>query len=276
MADNEKPEDTPPGAESAGETGSDTPLGAESAGESAGESPPDAGESPVNSPENDPAPAGADPLPADSAGEVGSETPQTADSAGDSETESPPGAPGIAPAPGNSADSAGDAPANSPAEAPKARKPRTDAQKAKRKADDARRKAAIQEAQDARPEAEDDPDSERKAAIREELQAVADDMEEAEAHLDKCKTRTKELLAELYPAMKANDRHVDAVRGYVASQKAMRANRALAPARLKAMLEAAGKAPIDAAFSTQRARGFARPTRQAQGIPAGDAAGSQE
>ena len=157
-----------------------------------------------------------------------------------------------------------------------ARKPRTDAQKAKRKADDARRKDAIAVAQANAPDVADDPDAKRKAGIREELQAVADDMEEAEAHLDKCRARTKELLAELYPAMKANDRHVDAVRGYVASQKNMRANRALAPARLKAMLEQAGKAPIDAAFSTQRARGFQRPTRTAQGIPAGDATGSQE
>lgn len=157
-----------------------------------------------------------------------------------------------------------------------ARRPRTDAQKAKRKADDARRKDAIKVAQANRPPVEDDPEAERKAAIREELEAIDADMTEAEAHLDKCKARTKELISELYPAMKANDRHVDAVRGYVKSQKDMRANRALAPARLKAMLEQAGKAPIDAAFSTQRARGFSRPTRKTVGIPEGDAAGSQE
>ena len=205
--------------------------------------------------------------------ETGAVSPDTADvpdvpETGESE------APGAEPEAASAPVSADPAPADTVA--PKVRKPRTDAQKAKRKADDARRKAAIADAQANQPEPTDDPDAERKAGIREELQAVADDMEEAEAHLDQCKTRTKELLAELYPAMKANDRHVDAVRGYVASQKNMRANRALAPARLKAMLEQAGKAPIDAAFSTQRARGFSRPTRQAQGIPAGDAAGSQE
>ncbi len=192
--------------------------------------------------------------------------------------ESAPDSEAVAAAPG-AAPAADAAPVEDKAR--KARKPRSDAQKAKRKADDVRRKTAIDTAQAARPKEVEDPEDERKAKIREELQAIDEDMTEAEAHLDKCKARTKELLGQLYPAMKANDRHVDAVRGYVKSQKVMRANRALAPARLKAILEAAGKAPIDAAFSVQRARGMARPVRKAVAPStgdksAGDAAGSQE
>lgn len=242
MADNDKPEDTA--------TPADAPDVPETA-ETPDAEPPEAETEPTS------APVPADPDPADTVA-----PPETA-----------PDTPAVAPAPGTPP-AAEAAPVEDTAR--KARKPRTDAQKAKRAADDKRRKDAIAVAQAGRPKPEADPEAERKAAIREELQAVADDMLEAEAHVDKCRARTKELLSQLYPAMKANDRHVDAVRGYVASQKDMRANRALAPARLKAMLEAAGKAPIDAAFSTQRARGFARPNRKPVGIPAGDSAGSQE
>ena len=170
----------------------------------------------------------------------------------------PPEEPPVAAAPGSSATEE-DPPVD---KARAARKPRTLAQKEKRKADDVRRKAAIEASpRPERTEAEK-ADAKRKAGIQDELIAAEAEITEAEDHIASCKERCKELLNELYPQLGASDRHVDAVRGYIASEKKIRANRALQPARLKALLEAAGKAPIDAAFATQRARGMARPTRK--------------
>ncbi|MCK5496339.1 MAG: hypothetical protein KAI80_08005 [Hyphomicrobiaceae bacterium] len=185
--------------------------------------------------------------------------------------------PEIAAAPGAPADVPADPPVD---KARAARKPRTLAQKEKRKADDARRKAAIAEAPRPEPSKEQTAEADRKAALQEELAAVQADIEEAEGIIRGAKERCSELLKEIYPSLGKSDRHVDAVRGYIKSEKELRANRALAPARLKAMLEAAGKAPIDAAFSVQRARGMARPVRAAP-PPAKDngegaAAASQE
>lgn len=266
MADQDKPEDTaaPADVEETSPETADVPETSEGPADTADVA--ETGGDPANVPdvagdEATSAPDAADP---DQSGTVA-----PADSGPDSEAVA--AAPGAVPA----ADAA-------PVEdkARKARKPRSDAQKAKRKADDARRKTAITAAQDARPKEVEDPEAERKAKIREELEAIDDDMNEALEHVAKCRARTKHLISELYPAMKANDRHVDAVRGYIAAEKKSRANRALAPARLKAMLEQAGKSPIDAAFSVQRARGFSRPTRKVVGVgagdTAGDAAGSQE
>lgn len=185
--------------------------------------------------------------------------------------------PEIAAAPGAPADVPADPPVD---KARAARKPRTEAQKEKRKADDARRKAAIAEAPRPEPSKEQSADAKRKAALQEELAAVQADIAEAEGIIAGAKERVGELLQEIYPSLGKSDRHVDAVRGYIKSEKELRANRALAPARLKAMLQAAGKAPIDAAFSVQRARGMARPVRAAP-PPAKDngegaAAASQE
>lgn len=180
------------------------------------------------------------------------------------DTEAVAAAPGATPAP----DAADAAPIEDKARA--ARKPRTQAQKEKRKADDVRRKAAIAAAPRPTPTKEATADDERKAALQEELQAVQADIEEAETVIAAAKERVTELLHQLYPSLGKSDRHVDAVRGYIKSEKELRANRALAPARLKAMLEAAGKAPIDAAFSVQRARGMARPVRSPPPPAAGE------
>ena len=166
----------------------------------------------------------------------------------------------VAAAPGAPADVEEDPPVD---KARAARKPRTDAQKEKRKADDARRKAAIEATPRPKPTEAQEADAKRKAGIQDELIEAEAEITEAEDHIASCKERCKELLNELYPQLGASDRHVDAVRGYIASEKKIRANRALQPARLKALLEAAGKSPIDAAFSVQRARGMARPTRKA-------------
>ena len=233
MQENDKP------ADDIAETGADAPDVAETP-----ETPEtgDAGADPAES-EGTSAPDTADPDPA------GTVAPP--DSAPDTEAE-------VAAAPGTTAEE--DPPVD---KARAARKPRTDAQKEKRKADDARRKAAIEASPRPKPTEAQEADAERKAGIQDELIAAEAEITEAEDHIASCKERCKELLNELYPQLGASDRHVDAVRGYIASEKRMRANRALQPARLKALLEAAGKAPIDAAFATQRARGMARPTRKA-------------
>jgi hypothetical protein len=227
--------------------------------------------------ENDKPLEGADPETAPDTADVADTSPETADvpeTSGDTpapadvpET-SPEEAP-VAPAPGAPADVPEDPPVD---KARAARKPRTDAQKAKRKADDARRKAAIKEAQATIPEPSKEAleDDKRKADLHEELHAVQADIDEAEAVILAAKERCKEILNQLYPTFGASDRHVDAVRGYIASEKKSRANRAMQPARLKAMLEAAGKAPIDAAFSAQRARGMKRPTRAPAAAAAGE------
>jgi len=200
---------------------------------------------------------------------TGPETmPDSADVAETSDV--PPEQPEIAPAAAAPADVPEDPPVD---KARAARKPRSDAQKAKRKADDARRKAAIKQAQDdaPKPSKEVKAEDDRKAKLQEELAAVQADIAEAEGVIAAAKERCVELLNEIYPSLGKSDRHVDAVRGYIKSEKELRANRAMAPARLKAMLEAAGKAPIDAAFSAQRARGMKRPTRSAPAAGEGDA-----
>lgn len=113
------------------------------------------------------------------------------------------------------------------------------------------------------PTEQDIAEEKRKTGIREKLVGVQDRLEAALAEIDACKEEARALMADLYPSLVKSDRPVDAVKGYVESQKALRKNRALEPARLKALLEAAGKAPIDAAFHRQRARGMARPLRSA-------------
>lgn len=159
--------------------------------------------------------------------------------------------------------------------APAPKKSRTQAQKDKRKADTARRKEAIAIAPRAPdPSKEDEAEQNRKAELRAKMAVIQGEIDDLQAASDEKREELKQTSAELYPHLEASDHHVDAVRGYIASQKAIRAGRASNPARIKAILEAAGKSPIDAAFSAQRARGAKRPVRP-QGMPkptGGDAA----
>jgi signal recognition particle GTPase len=151
-------------------------------------------------------------------------------------------------------------------EAP-ARKPRTQAQKDKRKADTARRKAAIAAAPRAPdPSEEDLAEQDRKAKLRARMAEIQTEIDDLNGAVDEKKAELKKTSSELYPHLVESDHHVDAVRGYIASQKKERANRASNPARIKAILEAAGKSPVDAAFSAQRARGAKRPVRPAPGV----------
>jgi hypothetical protein len=146
--------------------------------------------------------------------------------------------------------------------APAPRKPRTQAQKDKRKADDARRKKAIADAPRAPdPSKEDAAEQERKAELRAKMAVIQGEIDDLETAADEKRTELRATSGELHPHLTASDHHVDAVRGYIASQKKERANRASNPARIKAILEAAGKSPIDSAFSAQRARGAKRPAR---------------
>ena len=195
------------------------------------------------------------------------------DDAGATETETAPDpAPGPdAPAdPAETPDPAAPSPPDPPAEDPKpeaepAAEPReiappTKAQADKKTADTDRREKVI-EATDRPREAVDPDEEKRKNAIREEMEAVTD---ERDAFLDEaqaCQERLTELSAALYPHSAKSDSLVDAVRGHIKAQKKIRANRASNPARIAEILKAAGKAPIDAAFHKQRARGMTRPRR---------------
>lgn len=134
-----------------------------------------------------------------------------------------------------------------------------------RKAQDAARKVRIRQAEVEAPIAEitdeDVAEEKRRAALRAELDETATLIEEAEATIDALKKKARDLMAELYPQNVKSDRHVDAVRGYLASSQQERQNRGAHPARLKELLARAGKAPIDAAFQRARSRGTHRPSR---------------
>lgn len=182
------------------------------------------------------------------------------DPAGDAAASAPqPAAPEVAPTADPPPDAAPDTGAQEAA--PVVDRARRDPQADKRAADKVRHDASLQDPP--APTEADEAEEKRKAGIREKLGAVQDTLEKALATIDTCKEEARALMADLYPSLVKSDRPVDAVKGYVASQKALRKNRALEPARLKALLEAAGKAPIDAAFHRQRARGMARPIRSA-------------
>ena len=130
----------------------------------------------------------------------------------------------------------------------------------KKKADGARRKKVIADsAVDDVPV--DEAEAKRKGDIYDALEEVQEELEEALAAVESCKGRSRELMAKLYPHTTGSDKLVVAVRGYVASQKKIRANRASNPARIAEILKAAGRSPIDQAFQVQRARGMSRPTR---------------
>lgn len=137
----------------------------------------------------------------------------------------------------------------------------------KKAADAERRKAAIAAAP--KMDFSDlEAEEERKAEIFELLAEVDDEEEAAQAVVDECHEKTRELMGELYPHTIKSDRLVDAVRGHIAAQKKIRAHRATNPERLKELLKQAGKAPIDAAFHVQRARGMARPKGPGHVTPA--------
>ena len=106
------------------------------------------------------------------------------------------------------------------------------------------------------------------------MEAVTRERDEFLTEAQGCQDQLTELSARLYPHAVKSDSLVDAVRGHIKAQKRIRANRATNPERIKEILKQAGKAPIDAAFHRQRARGMGRPTRKpmAQAKPAGDKA----
>jgi hypothetical protein len=145
------------------------------------------------------------------------------------------------------------------------------AQSEKKTADATRRKAAIEAAPKLPDPSEADlKEQARKDEIRAQMQLVQTELDETLDAAEACRNELKDLSAQLYPHLVESDHHVDAVRGYVASQKKIRAMRASSPEQIKRILEAAGKAPIDAAFQRQRARGMKRPARtQVQAKPTG-------
>lgn len=213
------------------------------------------------------------------------ETPTTEELANElaaTETESPETAPVTDPDPADP-----EAPAETPADPdPPAPDPEPEPEKTiappvksaaqadKKAADGARRKKVI--ADSATPDLPVDEDEEkRKAGIYDELEKVQADLEEALAAVEACKGRARDLMAELYPHTTGSDKLVDAVRGHIKAQKNIRANRASNPARIAEILKAAGRSPIDQAFSVQRARGMARPTRS-QAKPADDQGGGSD
>ncbi len=138
--------------------------------------------------------------------------------------------------------------------------PPTKAQGDKKAADTGRRNTAIEAAERTR-EAVDPEEEKRKNAIREEMQDVTAERDDFLDEAELCQVKLRQLSAELYPHSAKSDTLVDAVRGHIKAQKKIRANRAGNPARIAEILKQAGKAPIDAAFHKQRARGMTRPTR---------------
>jgi hypothetical protein len=136
------------------------------------------------------------------------------------------------------------------------------AQAEKKAADKTRRKKAIADSpRPPDPSEEDLKIQAEKDELRAKMAEVHTELEEILEAADLCRDELRRLSLLLNPHLGASDHHVTAVRGYVLSQKRLRATRATDPERIKAILKAAGKAPIDAAFSKQRARGMKRPTR---------------
>ncbi len=138
--------------------------------------------------------------------------------------------------------------------------PPSSAQADKKSADSRRRKKIIADA-DRPAEVIDEAEEKRKADIQAKLAACQEEIDEALDTVSECRARAADLMAELYPHTAESDKLVDAVRGHIAAQKKIRANRASNPERIAEILKAAGKAPIDAAFHRARARGMSRPSR---------------
>lgn len=136
----------------------------------------------------------------------------------------------------------------------------------KKAADKTRRDTAIAEHQDAVAGAPVDKEfaagEKKKAELLDKLDGLAAEVATHDAAINGLRDESAALLLELYPQQGENDKHAVAVRGYLNASARERAHRKLAPARLKALLEKAGLAPIDAAFSRARGRGMARPARK--------------
>ncbi len=202
---------------------------------------------------------------------AGNDTPETA-------PDPEPASDAPAETPSEAAASAHESPADSPApEAKQTPEPReiappSSTQGDKKAADTKRRKRVI--AKTERPDLVDTKEEKRKNEIREEMEAVTRERDEFLIEAQGCQDQLTELSAKLYPHAVKSDSLVDAVRGHIKAQKKIRANRASNPERIKEILKAAGRAPIDAAFHRQRARGMKRPTRTPMTAkkPAGDKA----
>lgn len=136
----------------------------------------------------------------------------------------------------------------------------------KKTADKARRTAAIDEHQKAVAAAPVDEklaaSDKKKTKIRAKLDELAAEVATHDEAINALRDESAALLLELYPQAGENDKHSVAVRGYLNASARERQHRKIAPVRLKAMLEKAGLAPIDAAFSRARGRGMARPARK--------------
>ncbi len=136
----------------------------------------------------------------------------------------------------------------------------------KKAADKARRETAIAEHQEAVANAPVDEalakSDKKKKKILAKLDELAAEVAVHDEAINALREESAALLLELYPQQGENDKHSVAVRGYLNASARERTHRKLAPVRLKALLEKAGLAPIDAAFSRARGRGMARPKRQ--------------
>lgn len=145
---------------------------------------------------------------------------------------------------------------------------------AKKAADKVKREAAIKAHQDAVADAPVDEKFEavekRKAEIIEKMDELAAEVAEHDEAINILRDESAELVLELYPQQGENDKPAVAIRGYLNASARERQHRKLAPVRLKALLQKAGLAPIDAAYSRARGRGMARPVRKAltQSAPA--------
>lgn len=134
----------------------------------------------------------------------------------------------------------------------------------KKKADRERREVTIAEVAEntAPPDEALVAEDERRTGLMAEMEELDAEAQEHDKKAKKCRKKIGKLLLSMYPQAGPNDPHHKAVRGYLEASAAERQNRALAPSRLKAMLVAAGKAPIDHAFSRKAARGMNRPQRK--------------
>ncbi len=147
--------------------------------------------------------------------------------------------------------------------------PVTEAQDAgganKKAADKTRRETAIAEHQEAVAAAPVDEalakSDKKKKKLLAKLDELAAEVAVHDEAINVLREESAALLLELYPQSGENDKHSVAVRGYLNASARERQHRKIAPARLKSLLEKAGLAPIDAAFSRARGRGMARPAR---------------
>lgn len=135
----------------------------------------------------------------------------------------------------------------------------------KKAADKVRRETAIAEHQEAVANAPVDEalakSDKKKAKLLDKMDEIAAEILEHDEAINVLREESAALILQLYPQQGENDKHSVAVRGYLNASARERQHRKIAPARLKSLLEKAGLAPIDAAFSRARGRGMARPNR---------------